>query len=143
MAGFGDFTAVFIRCERIFADRFAKIFSAAVLFNPTGGSGGFENQSAAVIQMDFGCLPCLAYFFATFFAKATKVRKASKHTLVVAIWIGIGWIPGTVEPVACGGDSRLEDTRQKTKRAPRRSLASTLIETPLQAIHSRAAKLGR
>ena len=32
--------------------------------------------------MDFGCLPCLA--------------------LVVAIWIGIGWIPGPVEPVEIG-----------------------------------------
>ena len=83
-------------------------------------SGVFENQDAAVVQMDFGCFPCLAYFFA----------KASKHTLVVAIWIGIGWIPGTVEPVACGGDSRLEDTRQKTKRAPRRSLASTPHSNP-------------
>ena len=35
-------------------------------------SGGFENQDAAVVQMDFRCFPCLAYFFA----------KASKHTLV-------------------------------------------------------------
>jgi len=41
--------------------------------------------------MDFGCLPCLA--------------------LVVAIWIGIGWIPGTVEPVEVGlvvGDPLLD-----------------------------------
>ncbi len=52
-------------------------------------SGGFENQDAAVVQLDFGCLPCLAYFFATFFAKAMKVRKASKHTLVDAIRVGI------------------------------------------------------
>jgi hypothetical protein len=31
----------------------------------------------------------LAYFFA----------KASKHTLVEPVWVGIGWIPGTVDPV--------------------------------------------
>ena len=36
-------------------------------------SGGFENPDAAVVQMDFRCFPCL--------------------TLVVAIWIGIGWVP--------------------------------------------------
>ena len=34
--------------------------------------------------MDFRCFPCL--------------------TLVVAIWIGIGWVPGTVEPVEVGFD---------------------------------------
>jgi hypothetical protein len=52
-------------------------------------SGGFENQDAAGIQLDFGCFPCLAYFFATFFAKATKVRKAKKHKLVESFRIGI------------------------------------------------------
>jgi hypothetical protein len=59
--------------------RFGKIsfvggFSASL----AGSSGGFENQDAAVFQMDFGCLPCLA--------------------LVESFWIRIGWIPGTVEP---------------------------------------------
>jgi hypothetical protein len=44
-------------------------------------SGGFENQDA-VVQMDFGCLLCLA--------------------LDVPIWIGIGWIPGRVERVEIG-----------------------------------------
>jgi len=34
------------------------------------------------MRRDFGCFACLA--------------------LVVAIWIGIGWIPGTVEPVEAG-----------------------------------------
>ena len=38
-----------------------------------------RNQDAAVVQMDFRCLPCLA--------------------LVDSIQIGIGWIPWTVEPV--------------------------------------------
>lgn len=42
-------------------------------------SGGFENQDAAVVQMDFRCFPCLA--------------------LVESFGIGIGWIPGPVEPV--------------------------------------------
>jgi len=41
--------------------------------------GVFENQDAAVVQMDFRCLPCLA--------------------LVDAVGIGIGGIPGTVEPI--------------------------------------------
>ena len=63
--------------------RFGKIsfvggFSASL----AGSSGGFENQDAAVFQMDFGCLPCLA--------------------LVESFWIRIGWIPGTVEPVEAG-----------------------------------------
>ncbi len=38
---------------------------------------------------------------------------------------------------------KTQDTRQKTKRASRGSSASTLIETPLQAIHSHAAKTRR
>jgi hypothetical protein len=40
-------------------------------------------------------------------------------------------------PAAFGGETRLEDARikTKTKRALRGSLASTLIEVPLQAIH--------
>jgi len=36
-----------------------RFFSAAVLSNPTGGSGGFENQSAAVIQMSRCMTKCL------------------------------------------------------------------------------------
>lgn len=42
-------------------------------------SGAFEDQDAAVVQLDFGCLPCL--------------------TLVESVGIAIRWIPGTVEPV--------------------------------------------
>ena len=45
-------------------------------------SGVFENQDAVVVQMDFGCLPCLA--------------------LVEAVRVGIRWVPGTVEPVEVG-----------------------------------------
>ena len=45
-------------------------------------SGVFENQDAAVVQMDFRCFPCWA--------------------LVETVRIGIGWIPGTVEPVEVG-----------------------------------------
>jgi hypothetical protein len=59
---------------RFFFDFFVGGFSASL----AGFSGGFENQDAAVFQMDFGCLPCLA--------------------LVESFWIRIGWIPGTVEP---------------------------------------------
>jgi hypothetical protein len=54
-------------------------------------SGGFENQDAAVFQMDFRCFPCLA--------------------LVESFGIGIGWIPGPVEPVEVGfvvGDPLLD-----------------------------------
>ena len=47
-----------------------------------GSSGVFENQDAADVQMDFGCLPCLA--------------------LVEAIRVGIRWIPRTVEPIEVG-----------------------------------------
>ena len=42
--------------------------------------------------MDFGCLPCLAYFFA----------KASKHTLVEPVWVRLIGIPGTIEPIEIG-----------------------------------------
>ena len=42
-------------------------------------SGVFENQGSAVVQLDFVWFPCGA--------------------LVEAFRIGIGWIPGTVEPV--------------------------------------------
>jgi hypothetical protein len=49
-----------------------RFLSVAVFFEPKGVSGGFENQNVTVVQMDFGGLPSLAYFFA----------KASKHTLV-------------------------------------------------------------
>jgi hypothetical protein len=52
---------------------FGGRFSASL----SGSSGVFENQDAAVFQMTFGRLPCLA--------------------LVEAIMVGIQWIPGTVE----------------------------------------------
>ena len=42
-------------------------------------SGVFENQDAAVFQMDFGCVPC--------------------RSLVEPVWILLRWIPGTVKPV--------------------------------------------
>ena len=45
----------------------------------SGLSGVFENQDAVVVQLDFGCSPSWA--------------------LVESVGIGIGWIPGTVEPV--------------------------------------------
>ena len=47
----------FIGRERSFPDRFAKIFFGSGCFSyPPGGSGGFENQDAAVVQLDFhGC----------------------------------------------------------------------------------------
>jgi hypothetical protein len=69
--------------ERSSPDRFAKIsFGGGFSASLSGSSGGFENQDAAVVQMDFRCFPCLA--------------------LVEAVGIGIGWIPGTVEPVEIG-----------------------------------------
>ena len=46
------------------------------------GSGVFENQRSAVVQLDFLGFPCRA--------------------LVEAVGIGIGGIPGTVEPVEIG-----------------------------------------
>ena len=45
-------------------------------------SGVFENQGAAVVQWDFRCLPCRA--------------------LIDAVWVGIGRIPWTVEPIKVG-----------------------------------------
>lgn len=45
-------------------------------------SGGFENQNAAVVQMDFECVPCLA--------------------LVEACRVGINWIPRAIKPVVVG-----------------------------------------
>ena len=42
-------------------------------------SGVFENQDAAVFQMDFGCVPC--------------------RSLVEPVWVLLRWISGTVEPV--------------------------------------------
>ena len=45
-------------------------------------SGVFENQGAAVVQWDFRCLPCRA--------------------LIDAVWVGIGGIPWTVEPIEIG-----------------------------------------
>ena len=76
------------------------------------------------------CLPRRAYFF----------TKASKHTLVKACGIGVGGIPGTIEPVGVRfvvGDpfgppvAETQDFKTqdgKTKRATRESWASTLIE---------------
>ena len=40
-------------------------------------SGIFENQGAVFVQLDFRCLPCWAYSFATFIAEATKAGTAS------------------------------------------------------------------
>lgn len=60
-------------------------------------SNVFENQDAAVVQFYFGCLPRLV--------------------LVEPVWVGIGWIPGAVEPIEVGlfvGDPFFE-------RLPRRS----------------------
>jgi hypothetical protein len=37
------------------------------------------------------------------------------RTLIEPVRVWLIGIPGTVEPVACGGDSRLEDTRHKTQ----------------------------
>ncbi len=66
--------------ERSFPNRFAKILFGIGCFSyPPGGSGGFENQDAAVVQMDFRCFPC--------------------GTLVEPVWVRLIWIPGTVEPV--------------------------------------------
>jgi len=45
-------------------------------------SGVFENQDAAVVQMDFGCFPC--------------------RSLVEPVWVRLIGIPGTVEPVEVG-----------------------------------------
>ena len=42
-------------------------------------SGVFENQDAAVFQMDFGCVSC--------------------RSLVEPVWVLLRWIPGTVKPV--------------------------------------------
>jgi len=50
---------------------------AAVFFDRWTALCEFENQNAAVVQLDFRCLPCRAYSFATFIAEATKVGKAS------------------------------------------------------------------
>ncbi len=73
MADSGDFTAIVIGRERSFPSRVAKIsFGGCFSASLPGSSGVFENQDAAVVQIDFGCLPCLTYFFATFFAKATN-----------------------------------------------------------------------
>ena len=74
---------IFIQRERSSPSRFAKIsfgggFSAIL----SGSSAVFENQDAAIFQMDFGRLPCLA--------------------LVEAIRVGIRWVPRTVEPIEVG-----------------------------------------
>ena len=87
-----EFSDPFICRERSSPSHFGKIsfggFLLAVFFwrrfsaSLSGSLGVFENQDAAVVQMDFGCLPCLA--------------------LVDSIQVGIGWIPGKVEPVEVG-----------------------------------------
>jgi len=68
VAGVGDFTAVSICRERSFPDRFAKkVFNGGYFL--TDGRRYvcvFKNQSASIGQLDFGCLPCRAYSFATF-----------------------------------------------------------------------------
>ena len=83
LAESGEFTAISICRERSSPSRFAKnSFGGCFSASLSGSSGVFENQCPAVVQLDFLGFPCLA--------------------LVVAIWIGIGWIPGTVEPVKIG-----------------------------------------
>jgi hypothetical protein len=58
-------TVKFIDRERSSPDRFAKIlFGSGFLRVGFCLSGGFENHGSAVVQTDFGCLPCLACFFA-------------------------------------------------------------------------------
>jgi hypothetical protein len=42
-------------------------------------SGGFENQDAAVVQMDFLGFPCRA--------------------LIEPVWVRLIWIPGPIEPI--------------------------------------------
>ena len=54
----GDFTAVSTRRERSSPSRFAKnSFGSGFSASLSGSSCVFENQDAAVFQMDFGCLP--------------------------------------------------------------------------------------
>ena len=66
--------------ERSYPSRFAKIyFGDGFSANLAGSSGVFKKQDAAIFQMDFGRLPCLAS--------------------VEAIRVGIRWIPRTVEPI--------------------------------------------
>jgi len=43
-------SVIIISRERGFPGRFAKIVLAAVLSEPAGGAGGFENQDARVVQ---------------------------------------------------------------------------------------------
>ena len=78
----GVFTALSICRERSFPNRFAKIpFGSGCGKNRRDAcspfSGVFENQDAAIIEGDFLGAPCRA--------------------LIDAVWVGIGWIPGTVE----------------------------------------------
>ena len=83
MAESGEFTAVFIYRERSFPGRLAKKVSGSGCFSVRrGGLGVFENQGAFVVEVDFLGFPSRA--------------------LVKAIGIGIGWFPGTVEPVKVG-----------------------------------------
>ena len=83
-------------------DRLAKNFVGSGCIFTSGRSCGFENQDLLVVQLDFGGCPCRTCFFATYFTKATKVRKASKHKLVDAVRVGIWRIPRAVEPVEVG-----------------------------------------
>ena len=70
---------VSIQRERSSEVRFAKKFLAVVILNPPGGSGMFEKQDVFVAQMDLFGFP--------------------RRTWVVAVRVGIGRIPGAVEPV--------------------------------------------
>lgn len=80
MAVSEGFTAVFIQRERSSPSRFANnSFGGGFSASLPGSSGGFENQDAAVVQMDFIGFPC--------------------RRLVEPVWVRLIWIPGTVEPV--------------------------------------------
>jgi hypothetical protein len=87
MAGVGILTATSVRVEFSFPSRFAKmIFGSSFENNRRDAcspfSGVFENQGAAVGQLDFRCLP--------------------RRALIEAVRVWIGWIPATVEPVEVG-----------------------------------------
>jgi len=75
-------TVTFIYRERSSPGRFAKISFGSGSLGPGAESGEFENQSPAVVQLDFLGFPCLS--------------------LVEPIWVRIGWTPRTVEPVEVG-----------------------------------------
>jgi len=90
--------------------------AAGAFFCRRAGSGGFEDQDSVVVQLDLFGLP--------------------GGSLIEFIGIGIGGIPRAVEPPPTAETQDLKTQDRRRRGLSRRALASTLVETPLQAIHS-------